>query len=78
MPCKIVSMNHRTSAYVPMPKTYRNLLEHLIDVGENGAVQIPVIVHGKAVSEAALRHLNDGVLDGVELALDLRVIFRKI
>jgi len=60
------------------PLTYRNLLEHLVDVGEYSAVQVSVIVGDKAVSEAALRHLNDGVLDGVELALNLRVVFREV
>jgi hypothetical protein len=41
-------------------------------------VQVLIIVHSEAVSEAALRHLNDGVLDGIELALDLRIVFREI
>lgn len=54
------------------------LLKHLVDVCQNGAVQVTVLVSRKAIPEASLRHLKDGVLDSVELALDLRVVFGEI
>lgn len=55
-----------------------NLLEHLIDVSQDRSVQVPVLVHGKAVLESALCHLEDGVFDSIELALNRWVIFRKV
>jgi hypothetical protein len=77
----VYALNNRQYSLLrryPSTATHRYLLEHLIDVCEDSAVQVPVVVHGEAVSEAALRHLNDGILDGVELALDLRIVFREI
>lgn len=50
------------------------LLEHLIHISQNGAVEVPVPVLFEAVLEAALRHFEHGVLDGLELGLDSFVV----
>jgi hypothetical protein len=47
-----------------------DLLEHLIYIGQNCSVQVPVLVHDEAILESALRHLKDGIFDRVELALN--------
>lgn len=54
------------------------LLEHLVDVGQHSSVHVTVLVQGETVSEAALSHLEDGILNGLELALDLGVIFGEV
>lgn len=41
-------------------------------------MQIPVLVHRKAVCESALRHFENGILNSVELALNRRVIFWEV
>lgn len=51
-----------------------DLLEHLVHVGQNGAVEVAVLGASEEVAEAALRHLHDRVLDGEELVLDVRVV----
>lgn len=55
-----------------------DLLEHLIHVAKDGPVQIPVLVYGEAVLESTLRHLEDSVLDCVELALNRGIVFWKV
>jgi hypothetical protein len=55
-----------------------NLLEHLVHVGQDCSVQVPVLINGEAVLEPALCHLENGVFDGIKLALNGRVVFRKI
>lgn len=56
----------------------RDLLKHLVDVSENCPMQVPVLVRGKAVPEASLSHLEDGVFDRIELALDFRIVFGEV
>lgn len=50
-----------------------DLLEHLVHVGQRGTVEVAVLVHGEQVGEAALGHLEDGILDGNEFVLDVLV-----
>lgn len=52
----------------------RNLLEHLVDVGEQRAMQIAVLAHCKQIGECALGHLKDCVFDFVKLAVDRLVV----
>ncbi len=53
-----------------------NLLEHLVNVGQDRAMQIAIAVGLERVGEAALGHFEDGVLDCFEFVLDGRVVFR--
>jgi len=41
-------------------------------------MQVPVLVHRKAVYESTLSHLENGILNSIELALNRRVIFWEI
>lgn len=41
-------------------------------------MQVSVLVHDETVLESSLRHLKYGVLDGVEFALNNRVVLWKI
>ena len=41
-------------------------------------MKVPIGSHCKAVLEAALRHLKDGILNSLEFTLDLLVLWRKI
>lgn len=57
-----------------------NLLEHLVDIGKHGAVQMTVLAHGEHVAERPLGHFQDGSLDCDELVLHhcrLRVIIQQ-
>jgi hypothetical protein len=55
-----------------------HLLEHLVDIRQHSAVEISVLVHPKAISEATSRHLQGDILDSLELGLDSPVIWRKV
>lgn len=55
-----------------------DLLEHLIYIAENRSVQVSVLVHDETVLESSLRHLKYSVLDGIEFALNDRVVLWKI
>lgn len=60
----------------------RDLLEDLVEVGEQHAVQVAVLVHGEEVPERAPGHLLDGVLHGEVLGLhggvgEVRVLERR-
>lgn len=50
------------------------LLEHLVDVGENRAVKMAVLIHGEEIPERSLGHLLDGVLDGNEFIRHILVV----
>jgi hypothetical protein len=54
------------------------LLEHLVDVCENDAVKVTVLVHGEQVAERSLGHLLDSVLDGNKLVIHELVILGQI
>lgn len=41
-------------------------------------MQVPVLVHRKAICESTLSHFENGILDSIELALNCRVIFREV
>ena len=41
-------------------------------------MQVPVLVDSEAVLEAALCHLENSVLDGIEFALNRWIIFGKV
>ena len=56
----------------------RDLLEHLVDVGEHDAVEVAVLGHGEEVPEVALGHLHHGRLDHDEFVLDVRVVFGAV
>jgi len=51
-----------------------DLLEDLIDIAEYGAVEIPVLVPLEAIGKGTLGHLQDSILDSLELVLDDRVL----
>lgn len=51
-----------------------NLLVHLVDVGENNAVEFAVVRHLEQAAVRALGHLNDGLLDIIKLGNDDRVV----
>lgn len=55
-----------------------NLLEHLIHVGKDRSVQVPILVHNEAILESALCHFEDGVLDSIELALNRWIVFGEV
>lgn len=48
-----------------------DLLEHLIDVGQNNTVEVAVRAHSEQVFERTLGHLQDGGLDLGKLGLDI-------
>lgn len=56
----------------------RNLLEHLVDVSKQGAVQVAMAAHGEQIAECTLGHLKDSVLDLVELVVDYLVVDVRI
>jgi hypothetical protein len=47
-------------------------LEHLIDIGQNGAMEIAVAVGFEGVAETAFGHFEDGVLDAARLLAGVR------
>lgn len=51
-----------------------DLLEHLVDVGQHGTVEVTVRAHGEHVAEGTLGHLQDGSLDRSELVVDVDLI----
>lgn len=53
----------------------RDLLEHLVDVGQADTVEVPVLVHGEQVLEAALLHDKDRIFDCGKLIDDVWVIW---
>lgn len=55
-----------------------DLLEHLIYIAKDRSVQVSVLVHDETVLESSLRHLKYSVLDGIEFALNDRVVLWKI
>lgn len=65
-----------TSKYFERHTT--DLLEHLVHVAKDSPVQIPVLVNGETVLKSTLRHLEDSVLDCIELALNRGIVFWKI
>lgn len=54
----------------------RNLLEHLVDVGESNTVEFAVLGHVKQTAERALVHFGDGLANGLHFVLNVRVIAR--
>ena len=55
----------------------RDLLEHLVDVGEHGTMEVTILAHGEQILEAALLHLEHDVLDGTKFVLDEGVVGRE-
>lgn len=55
-----------------------DLLEHLVDVGQDDAVEVALLVHLEQVAEAAPLHLNHGVLDRGKFSLEERVTLGDI
>jgi hypothetical protein len=52
----------------------RDLLVHLVDVGEDNSVELAVFGHLEQAAVRALGHLNDSLLDIVELGDDVGVV----
>lgn len=55
-----------------------DLLEHLVAVGENRSVQMPILIAGEEILEASARHDGDRFLNGLELKLDIWVVSWQI
>jgi hypothetical protein len=56
----------------------RDLLVHLVDVGENNSVELAVFSHLEQAAVRALGHFDDGLLDVVELGDDVGVVAVQI
>jgi hypothetical protein len=52
----------------------RDLLVHLVDVGEDNSVEFAIFGHLEQAAVRALGHFNDGLLHIVELGDDVRVV----
>lgn len=55
-----------------------DLLEHLVDIGQDSAMEVAIPVHLEALPKSALRHLKNDVLDSLEFCLDLLVLARCV
>lgn len=51
----------------------RNLLEHLVDVGDDCTVESAVVVGMEQLAVSTLAHLHGSILDGLEFIVDLLV-----
>lgn len=52
----------------------RNLLEHLVDVSENNAVEVSFWAHGEEIGPSVCFHFQDSVLNFEELGLNNAVL----
>jgi hypothetical protein len=52
----------------------RDLLVHLVDVGEDNSVELAILGHLEQAAVRALGHFNDGLLDIVELGDDVGIV----
>ena len=52
----------------------RNLLEHLVNVAQDDAMEVSVRSHGEEISPAMLLHLQDGVFDFHEFRANEAVV----
>lgn len=50
------------------------LLEHLIDICQNSAMQVPVPVAFEAVCKGASRHFEDSIFHGLKFTLNSGVL----
>jgi hypothetical protein len=53
-------------------------LEHLVRVGQHDAVELAVIRHLEQAAVRSLGHLDDSLLDVVELCNDGRIVARHV
>lgn len=56
----------------------RNLLVHLVDVGEDDSVEFAIFGHLEQAAVRSLGHFDDGLLDVVELGDDIGVVAVQI
>jgi hypothetical protein len=56
----------------------RDLLVHLVDIGEDNSVELAVFGHLEQAAVRALGHFNDSLLDIVELSDDVGVVAVQI
>ena len=54
------------------------LLKNLIDICKDSTVEMSVLAHAEKIFEATLAHLEDCILDSLELALNIRIIARDV
>lgn len=55
-----------------------DLLKHLVEVTQNGAVEVAILVELEAIRERARSHLEGCILHGCKFRLDLGVVFWEV